>query len=105
MIAVHQQVFNDLRLSIAGIIFLGAPLQGSDIAIFGKWLGRLVGLDTALLESLQKNCTNLHALSRDFWGSYSDYDLVCFYEKIGSDYGPLQSKVCLSVISPFCTPN
>lgn len=95
MIATHHQDFTDLRLSVAGIIFLGAPFEGSDAAFYGKWLAQLSGRDPRLLESLEKDCPSLRALSRDFWGSYSNWDLVCFYENIKADYGPWNAHVCL----------
>ena len=95
MNAVLQRDFTDLRLSVAGIIFLGAPFQGSDAAYFGKWVARLRGLDPTMLELLEKGSPELYALATDFWGSYSDSDIVCFYEKLETDYGPLESQVCL----------
>jgi hypothetical protein len=95
VIAVHQQDFTDLRLSVAGIIFLGAPFRGSDAALFGKWLAQLSGRDSTLLDLLEKDSPSLYALSRDFWGSHNDWDLVCFYEKREADYGPLKTQVCL----------
>ncbi|TVY88425.1 Protein SERAC1, partial [Lachnellula willkommii] len=93
VIAVHQQYFTDLRHSVAGIIFLGAPFQGSDVAGFGTWLARWSGSDTTLLELLKKDSPSLFDLSRDFWGSHSDWDLVCFYENIEDEYGPIKKKV------------
>ncbi|KIM94317.1 hypothetical protein OIDMADRAFT_184403 [Oidiodendron maius Zn] len=96
VIAVHQQDFTDLRLSIAGIIFLGGPFQGSNAAMFGKWLAQLSGRDTSLLEWLEKDSPHLQALSRDFWGSHSDWDIVCFYEKRDADYGLLKAKIVSS---------
>lgn len=95
MIAVHQQAFTDIRLSVAGVIFLGAPFQGSNAAFFGKWLARLSRRDPGLLESSEKDSSNLQALSRDFWGSHGDWDLVCFYEDREADYGPWKAHVCL----------
>ncbi len=94
MSAVHQSEFADLRFSVAGIIFLGAPFQGSDVALFGKWLARLSGRDSTLLELLEKDSSSLYALSRDFWGSHSNWDVVCFYEKQEGNYGPLKAQVC-----------
>ncbi|KAL9117774.1 MAG: hypothetical protein Q9187_005686 [Circinaria calcarea] len=93
VIAIHQQCYNDLGLSVAGIIFLGAPFQGSDAALFGKWLARLAGCDSTLLELLEKDSPTLYGLSRDFWGSYSDRGLVCFYEKRQADYGLLKAQI------------
>lgn len=92
--AVHQREFTDIRLSVAGIIFLGAPFQGSNAAAYGMWLAQVAGLDSTLLELLKKDSPSLQALSRDFWGSYSDYDIVCFYEKREADYGPWKTRVC-----------
>jgi len=79
--AVHQRDFTDLCLSTVGIIFLGAPFQGSDVAIFGEWLARLLCLDATLLRALRKGSQELYVLSSDFYNSYADRDLVCFYEK------------------------
>ena len=96
MNAVHQQDFSDLRFSVAGIIFLGGPLQGSNAAILGKWLAHLSGLDSTLLKMLEKGSSELCALTTDFYGSYSDWDLVCFYERKEANYlGVLETKVCL----------
>jgi hypothetical protein len=95
VIAIHQREFTNLRLSIAGIIFLGAPFQGSDTALFGTWLAKALRGDTTLLKLLKKDSPTLSDLSRDFWGSHSDWDLVCFYEKKEADYGPLKIQVCL----------
>ncbi|EON65753.1 hypothetical protein W97_04992 [Coniosporium apollinis CBS 100218] len=92
VIAVHQRGFTDIRLSVAGIIFLGAPFQGSDAAVYGKWLAQLARLDSTLLESLEKDSPSLHALSSDFWHSYSDWDIVCFYENRDADYGPWKAR-------------
>jgi hypothetical protein len=51
-------------------------------------------LDSTLLESLKKDSPGLRDLSRDFWGSYSDWDVVCFYENRDADYGPWKTRVC-----------
>lgn len=93
VIAVHQQAFTDLRLSVAGLIFLGAPFQGSDAAAYGRWLAEATGGDTSLLEVLQKHDMSLHHLLRDFWGSYGDWDIVCFFENKDAAYGPWKSRV------------
>ncbi len=89
----------DLRNSIAGIIFLGAPLQGSDPAGYVTWLAELVrihkqeGLRYTLLDTLKKDSSSLHDLSIKFWASYKDYDIVCFYENRKAVYGPLSAQV------------
>ena len=96
MNAVHERDFTDLRLSVAGIIFLGAPFQGSDVAGFGTWLARLSGLDPTLLQALKKGSQEIYQLSRYFYGSYIDYDIICFYEGKDTSFGgPLHAQVCL----------
>jgi hypothetical protein len=104
VIGVHQQEFQDLRLSVAGIVFLGAPFQGSDVAIFGEWLARLSSLDSTLLQALKRGSRELYELSTDFCGSYSEWDLICFYEKKDTIFGGvLKTQVCLSP-SPVFLP-
>jgi hypothetical protein len=74
------------------------------VAVYGKWLAQFGGLDSTLLESLLKDCPNLHALSRDFWDSYNELDIVCFYENEEAAYGPLRTRVCLCVSIIWCYP-
>jgi hypothetical protein len=105
VIAVHQQEFHDLRLSVAGIIFLGAPFQGSDVAIFGEWLARLSSLDSTLLQALKRGSRELYELSTDFCGSYGNWDIVCFYEKKDTYLGGvLNAQVFVLVSLLFFLP-
>jgi len=87
----------DLRLSVAGAIFRGAPFQGSDAAVLGKWLARLSSCDPTLLQLLEKDSPSLYALSGDFWGIHSDWDLVYFFETMDADYEPLKKQIRLCV--------
>ena len=89
----HGNAFKDIRLSTAGIIFLGTPHQGSDAAAFDTWLAQVAGHDTTLLESLKRNTSCLHAIARDFEASYSDADVVYFYENQDALYGPWRTQV------------
>ncbi|KAF1937380.1 hypothetical protein EJ02DRAFT_385756, partial [Clathrospora elynae] len=94
-IAVHGSSYTDLRLSVSGIIFLGTPFQGSGEAAYAQWLAMLIRLQEkkgnkyTLLKTLQKDSAGLHALSIDFWRSYGEYDMTCFYEKRKAHYGPV----------------
>jgi hypothetical protein len=98
--AVHGPDYADLRLSVSGIIFLGTPFQGSKEAKYAQWLAKLIRLQAAeghkytLLNTLQKDSRELHSLSVDFWRSYGEYDMTCFYENRGADYGPINPQVC-----------
>ncbi|KAH7092522.1 hypothetical protein FB567DRAFT_625504 [Paraphoma chrysanthemicola] len=97
-IAVHGSSYTDLRLSVAGIVFLGSPFQGSDEAAYAQWLAKLVRLQEeeghkyTLLKTLQKESRELHNLSIDFWRSYGEYDMACFYENREAAYGPLSRQ-------------
>lgn len=94
VLADHGDTFRDIRLSTAGIIFLGTPHQGSDAAMYGGWLAHAAGYDKTLLESLKRNSPALHNIARDFEASYSNADIVCFYEDKDVSYGPLKTQVC-----------
>ena len=80
-------------MSTTGIIFLGTPHQGSDVAVYGAWLAQAVGHDKTLLESLKTNSPTLHDIARDFETSYVNVDIVCFYEDKKGSYGPWQTQV------------
>ena len=94
VLADHGDTFKIIRLSMAGIIFLGTPHQGSDAAKYGVWLAQVAGGDKTLLESLRRNSPALYDIARDFEASYSDADTVCFYEDKHASYGPLRTQVC-----------
>ena len=99
MNACLQPDFTDLRLSVAGIIFLGGPFQGSDAAVFGQWLAQLSGLESTLLKMLQKGSLDLFALSTDFYSSHCDLDLVCFYEKEKAEFfGIIKAQVRVQLL-------
>ena len=93
MLAVHGNTFRNIWLSTAGIIFLGTPHQGTEAAVYGVWLAQVAGHDKTLLESLRKNSPALHDIARDFEASYSNTDIICFYEDKDASYGPLQTRV------------
>ena len=94
VLADHGNTFRDIRLSTAGIIFLGTPHQGSEAAVYGVWLAQVMGHDKALLESLRRNTPALYDIARDFEASYSNADIVCFYEDKDASYGPWRTRVC-----------
>ena len=93
VLADHGNTFRDIRLSTAGIIFLGTPHQGSEAAVYSVWFAQAVGHDKTLLESLRRNSPALHDIARDFEASYSNADIVCFYEDKDASYGPWRTRV------------
>ncbi|KFY32634.1 hypothetical protein V493_00017 [Pseudogymnoascus sp. VKM F-4281 (FW-2241)] len=93
VIAALNRDFRELRLSVAGVIFLGTPFQGSNAAVLGKRLAQVTGGDLSLLELLQKDNPNLHALAKDFCDSHHEWDFVCFYEDTDADFTLLKTRV------------
>ena len=79
-------------MATVGILFLGTPHQGSSAAEYGMWFARALGNDTTLLETLKKNSPTLLEVAQDFEASYSNVDIVCFYEKKD---GLMGIQVCL----------
>ena len=61
--------------------------------MYGVWAAKVVGHDPTLLESLKRNSPALHDIARDFEASYSNTDVVCFYEDKDASYGPLRTQV------------
>ncbi|RDL37405.1 uncharacterized protein BP5553_04838 [Venustampulla echinocandica] len=87
--AASSRHFHDLGLSVAGIIFLGAPLQGSNAAIWGTWLAQALRYDSTMLQLLQKDSQPLFDVARDFSDCHINWDSVCFYETQHARYGLL----------------
>ena len=94
MLADHGNDFKDIRLSTAGIIFLGTPHQGSEAAVYEVWLAQAVGHDKTLLKFLKRNSSALDEIARDFNASHGNADIVCFYEDKDVSYEPWQIQVC-----------
>ncbi|EPE24649.1 TPR-like protein [Glarea lozoyensis ATCC 20868] len=84
VIAASNRNFSELRQACAGLMFLGGPFQGSDLAIYGQWLAGIPGLDANLLSLLKKHNDALYHLQTDFCGAEEDWDPICYYEKQGN---------------------
>ncbi|KAI9799129.1 MAG: hypothetical protein M1825_004896 [Sarcosagium campestre] len=76
VIAASSRHFRDIGLSVAGIIFLGGPFQGSDAALWGSWLAQALHSDRSLLELLQKDSQPLFDVGRDFADCHTEWDTV-----------------------------
>ncbi|KAG9239765.1 P-loop containing nucleoside triphosphate hydrolase protein [Amylocarpus encephaloides] len=89
VIAASSRHFREIGLSVAGIIFLGGPFQGSDAALWGTWLAQVLRSERSLLELLQKDSQPLFDIGRDFAECLIDWDVIYFYETQNATYGPL----------------
>lgn len=87
-IAKHDRVFNHLLKATCGIVFLGTPHRGADIASWGDTLAYCaaalgLGPDTSLLNLLRKDSDHLREIFSDFavLANEMSLDLTCFHEK------------------------
>lgn len=86
-IAKHDQSFHHLLKATAGVVFLGTPHRGADIASWGDTLATCaaafgLGPDTQLLNILRKDSNRLREIFNDFavLSNEMGLDLICFYE-------------------------
>jgi hypothetical protein len=74
--------YEDIRLSTAGVVFLGTPHDGSDAAALGEKIAKILGNNARLLASLKSQSSELFGLSRDFDAEYQELKAICYYEKV-----------------------
>ena len=63
MLASNRPNYEDIKRSTAGIIFLGTPHGGTEIADYAAFIAKLKRNDPSLVESLSqaiKICMNYH---------------------------------------------
>lgn len=95
VLANNRPDYEDIRISTAGVIFLGTPHTGTDIAGYAKFLAVVKWNDPTLLKQLEPNNQELYELSHDFAAGYKHLSITCFYEKMDQSYvgGYLQVPV------------
>jgi hypothetical protein len=86
-IAKHDQNFHHILKATYGVVFLGTPHRGADIASWGDTLATCaaafgLGPDTELLNILRKDSDRLREIFNDFAVLSNDMGLhlICFYE-------------------------
>lgn len=86
MLASNRPEFQNIKSLTAGIIFLGTPHGGTDLAGYASFIARIKGNNSTLVESLKSSDENLLALSHDFAFGYRHLSIMCFYEKVQNSY-------------------
>ena len=81
VVANHRPDCLDIKLSVAGVVFLGTPHQGSTLANWASFISIVKGNDPSLVKSLSPTAEGLLDLSRDFGRSYLDSNVMNFYEQ------------------------
>ena len=92
--------YDDIRLSTAGVIFLGTPHDGTDAAALGEKIAKVLGNNAKLLASLKSQSSELFGLSRDFDAEYQELKVICYYEKLDRQF--IKGMVNMEVSVAFC---
>lgn len=85
--AQQQQKFEIIKNATYGIVFLGTPHRGSDLASLGQTLARIAKVafknpKIQLLKILEENSQQLQDLSEQFSNLHSLFHIVsCFEQK------------------------
>ena len=85
--------FDDIRNRTTGIIFLGCPFLGTNVAAIADGITRNIGNKQEILKSLVPGSPFLYALQKHFWARYNHLRMVHFYEKLKSQVGRLVGHV------------
>src|SRR2546421_907517 len=87
--------YGDILRACSGIIFMGTPHRGSDIASWTAVLSRIINIATLsqvlrddLLRDLSRGSTALQTISRQF-AQRGSMDIVSFYERCGTGVPPI----------------
>ena len=86
VVANHGPKYLDVKISTAGVVFLGTPHQGSGLADMATFMATIKQNDASLVKSLQTTVPELLNLSRDFAQSYPDLNVMHFYEQAETNY-------------------
>ncbi len=70
VLASNRPDCEDIKRSTAGVLFLGTPHEGTDVAGYGSFIAKLKRNDPSLIQSLKPTDEDLYALSLDFAAGY-----------------------------------
>ncbi|MCJ1346929.1 hypothetical protein MMC31_005149, partial [Peltigera leucophlebia] len=86
VLASNRPEFQNIKSFTAGIVFLGTPHGGTDLAGYASFIAKVKGNDTTLVQSLKSSDENLLVLSQDFAFGYRHLSIMCFYETMQTGY-------------------
>lgn len=93
VLASHNKLFDNIRSSVAGTLYMGVPMRGADPAGLLSWAMTASGNDQPLLKTIRTESNELIGLLSDYWTRYEYLQVVCFVERYASSYGPLKTIV------------
>ena len=104
MEAISNSRFSYLLDRVAGIIFLGTPSRGTNLATFAKYIsfvGRKLmwGSHDKILKDLEQDSRNLFELRNNFtrWLNKSTVQINCVYESLQTQLSGYYGMVCLQI--------
>jgi hypothetical protein len=104
--ATNESIYNNTAEKTRGIVFLGTPHRGSDLAFWGGFLARVAELafqhpKKKFIEDLKNNSDTLMNVSEDFRSIVEKYAIISFYEE--NQYKVVGKEVSARSHSyPFC---
>ncbi len=112
----NNQEYRSIKISTYGIIFLGTPHMGADLARWGKMAEQLVRMVTtkswvdsndALIKALGRNSETLQHVTENFRSISSDFKLFFFWEELNTAIpGMTRTKIVdYSSAVPEALPN
>lgn len=93
MLASNRPEFQNLKSFTVGVVFLGTPHRGTDLARYASLIAELKANDSTLLQSLKSSDEHLLALLQDFAFGYRHLSIMCFYEKVQNEYLGGRAKI------------
>ncbi|EWC45501.1 hypothetical protein DRE_05359 [Drechslerella stenobrocha 248] len=84
----HNERLRSIRVSTQGVLFMGTPHMGSDLAKWGSLARKLlsffpgVRLDSTMLSLLAQNSETLQNINTLFTGISASFEIVYFYEEL-----------------------
>lgn len=93
-----DEQFADMISQTYGIVFLGTPHRGSNLAaILNNMLRASLTLSAKVyVNELEKGSTSISDINEQFRNMCGDLALVSFHETLKTRIGPTRTLVCLS---------
>lgn len=100
------QHFGSIRESTHGVVFLGTPHRGANIASYGETLvtiAKAVGLgsERSLVHTLREKSPELLKLATNFTDIYGAFEIFCFYELLPWRFSTVVCRTFLFILQGF----
>ena len=100
LITLLEKDFSEIHEYVTGIIFLGVPFQGSEVAKAGELFAGITLKERGyrkMISSLKRDENGLFNSLRQFASSYNNLNMVCFTERKDTKFGLFKKQVYLII--------